>query len=117
MDFSADSNIDIVDKTAWDPAANSGNGNAATWSGTGLGFCVISSTALKNTTWWGSGSSLNDTNNKYAGFPATAQTIMDQPGYSSQATTTTVGYKLDVPAGQPPGGYDGVIVYYVTMAL
>ncbi len=117
MDLTTNSTIDIADKTAWDPTANSGNGNATTWSGTGLGFTVYASTATKDTTWWGSGTSQTDTNNKYAGFPSTAQTIMSQAGYTTGETTTSVGYKLDVPAGQSSGYYDGIIVYSVTMAL
>lgn len=117
MDLTTDNTINIADKTAWDPAANGGNGNALTWGGTGLGFCVFASTATKSTTWWGSGSTKTDVNNKYAGFPATAKTVMNQSGYTSGDTTTSIGYKLDVGPGQRTGYYDGVIVFTVTMAL
>jgi hypothetical protein len=114
MDAIINAANNISDKTAWNP---SGNGNAVTWSGTGLGFTVFSSTATKNTTWWGTGTTKDDANNKYAGFPTSAQTIMAQDFYTSGDTTTSVGYKLDVPPGQLPGDYDGIIVYTVTMAL
>jgi hypothetical protein len=115
LDKANDASINIADKTDWNP---SGSGNAVTWSGTGLGFCVFASSNYKNTTWWGTGTSLNDVNNKYAGFPPSDQTIMVQNNYNvAGETTTSVGYKLDVPAGQGAGNYDGIIVYTVTMAL
>ena len=118
LDLVNDSTVNISDKTAWDPTANSGNGNADSWSGTGLGFCVFASTNYKNTNWWGTGTVENDVNNKYAGFPASDQTIMLQNSYNTTGeTTTSVGYKLDIPAGQASGHYDGVIIYTVTMAL
>jgi len=118
IDLTTNSSINISDKTAWDPEANSGNGNAASWSGTGLGFCVFASNNYKNTTWWGTGASVDDSNNKYAGFPTSDKTIMRQNSYSvTGETTTSVGYKLDVTPGQASGYYDGIIVYTVTMAL
>ena len=117
LDLATNNTINISDKTSWDPTANSGNGNALVWSGTGLGFSVFASSATKNTTWWGSGASKTDANNKYAGFPTTAKTIMNQAGYTSGETTTSIGYKLDVNSGQNAGYYDGIIVFTVTMAL
>lgn len=117
LDLTTNPTINIPDKTGWDPTANTGNGNAAIWSGTGLGFTVFSSTATKNTTWWGTGTTKTDANNKYAGFPSTAQTIMNQSGYTSGETTTSVGYKLGIDSGQRSGYYDGIIIFTVTMAL
>ena len=117
LDLTTNPAINIPDKTAWDPSANAGNGNGAIWTGTGLGFTVFSSTATKNTTWWGAGTTKTDSNNKYAGLPPTAQTIMNQSGYTAGDTTTSVGYKLDVDPGQRSGYYDGIIVFTVTMAL
>ena len=117
LDLATNSSVNMPDKTAWDPAANGGLGNAVTWGGTGLGFCVFASTATKSTTWWGTGSTKTDANNKYAGFPATAKTVMNQSGYTSGDTTTSIGYKLDIDPGQRHGYYDGVIVFTVTMAL
>ncbi|MFA5197378.1 MAG: hypothetical protein WC437_03045 [Patescibacteria group bacterium] len=114
MDLSTNSSTDIPDKTAWDPT---GSGNAATWTGVGLGFSVFASSATKNTTWWGTGTTKSDANNKYAGFPITAQTIMNHVGYTTSETSTSVGYKLDVSSGQTSGYYDGIITYYVTMSL
>ena len=117
LDLTTNNVINIPDRIAWEPTANSGNGNAVAWSGTGLGFSVFASTATKNTTWWGSGVTKTDINNKYAGFPPTAKTIMTQSGYTSGETITSIGYKLDVDPGQRSGYYDGIIVFTVTMAL
>jgi hypothetical protein len=114
MDKDGEDTTNIDDKTAWDPTSNSGDGNAATWSGTGLGFGVYSSTATKDETWWGSGSTYDDASNKYAGFSSTYTTIMDHDSYSATSTTTGISYKLDVPATQKAGAYSGSITYQVT---
>jgi len=111
MDLIGTPATNITDKTAWDPTAGAGNGNAATWSGTGLAFGVYASTATKNTTWWGTGTACDDANNKYAGFPTAYATIMDHDTYSASSTTTSVCYKVDVPGTQPSGSYDGTITY------
>ena len=114
MDKTDDATTNINDKTAWDPTANAGDGNAVVYSGTGLGFGVYASTATKDTTWWGSGSSCHDANNKYAGFPAAYANIMDHDTYSSGSTTTSVCYRLDVVSTQKSGSYDGTITYQAT---
>jgi hypothetical protein len=111
MDKTTDASINIADKTAWDPTASAGNGNAATWSGTGLGFAVYASTATKNTTWWGAGTTEGDALNKYAGFPSAYANVMVHASYSAGSTTNTIGYKLDVPSTQRSGAYDGTITY------
>jgi hypothetical protein len=109
MDKTTDAAVDITDKTDW----NSGTPNSAVWSGTGLGFTVFASQATKNTTWWGTGTTVNDALNKYAGLPTTYQNIMVHTTYGA-ATTTSVGYKLDVPTAQKSGAYDGTITYQAT---
>src|SRR3989339_536870 len=40
IDKADDATTNITDKTAWDPTANAGAGNAVVWSETGLGFGV-----------------------------------------------------------------------------
>lgn len=112
LDKISEGATDISDKTTWDPTANGGTGNAATWSGTGLGFTVFASTATKSTTWWGTGTTETDANNKYAGIPPTTYaTIMDHDSYSESATTNSIGFKLDVPSTQKSGSYDGTITF------
>ena len=99
----------IADKTAWD-----GAGNAAAWSGTGLGFGVYASTATKNTTWWGTGSACHDANNLYAGLPDGDTNIMEHTSYSSNSTTTSVCYRVDVASTQASGEYSGSVTYTAT---
>lgn len=111
LDNTSDASANITDKTAWDPTAGAGAGNAATWSGTGLGFSVYASDATKNTTWWGTGTACDDANNKYAGFPAAYANIMEHTSYSATDTTTSVCYKVDTAATQKSGSYDGTITY------
>ncbi len=110
MDHTTLATVNISDKTAWN-----GSTTAATWSGTGLGFSVYAvSGATKNTTWWGTGTTCDDANNKYAGFPSSYTTIMNHASYSSTSTTTSICYKLDVPSTQRSGAYDGTITYQAT---
>jgi hypothetical protein len=112
MDKTDDATTNITDKTTWDPTANSGDGNADVYTGTGLGFSVYASTATKNATWWGAGTTYNDALNKYAGLPPTTYTlIMDHDSYASGSTTTSIAYRLDVPSTQRAGSYDGIVDY------
>jgi hypothetical protein len=110
MDLTTDAAVNIADKTAWDP---SGSGNAATWSGTGLGFGIYASTATKSTTWWGTGTTCDptDSNNKFAGFPSSYANIMEHPTYESSDTTTSICYSVDTAATQQAGSYNGTITY------
>lgn len=104
----------IADKTPWDPTANTGDGNAVAWSGQGLGFGVLSSTADKDTTWWGTGTTCADANQRYAGLPDTSANIMEYSSYANGSTATTVCYRVDVPATQISGEYNGSVTYTAT---
>lgn len=111
MDKTADATVNITDKTVWTP----GTPNAVVWTGDGLGFTVFASTATKNNTWWGAGTTVTDALNQYAGFPPTTYAnIMVHTVYSATSTTTSVGYKLDVPTTQKSGAYDGIVTYQGT---
>lgn len=102
----------IPDKTAWDPTASAGSGNAALWSGTGLGFRVrqTGTTATYNSTWWGANDAAGA---KYAGVPAAYAKIMDHASYSASPTDTVVEFKTDVTAGQATGAYSGTVTFQV----
>jgi hypothetical protein len=120
MDQDNDDAIDIADKTAWDQTSNAADGNAAAYSGTGLGFGVLSSTATKNVTWWGNAAACTDAAQLYAGFPilgSANNNIMEHTSYSSTSTATTICYELDVPATQQSGVYHGTVVYTATSSL
>jgi hypothetical protein len=111
LDKTDDATTNITDKTAWDPTANGGLGNAAVYSGTGLAFSVYASSATKNTDWWGTGTACHDTNNTYAGFPTAYATIMDHDAYAGSSTTTSACYRVNVAGTQRSGSYDGTITY------
>lgn len=110
MDKVSDATVNITDQTAW----NKTTPNAVSWTGTGLAFTVFASDATKNTTWWGTGTTVTDSANLYAGFPAAYTNIMEHGTYSATSTTTSIGYKLDVPSTQKSGAYDGTITYQAT---
>jgi len=107
MDHNSDATANITDKTAW----NRTTPNGAAYSGTGLGFSVFASTATKNTTWWGTGTTCHDAANLYAGFPTAYTNIMEHSSYSSSSTTTSICYRVDVPSTQKSGSYSGSITY------
>ena len=105
----------ITDLVAWDASAP----NAAAWvdaTTEGLGFSVYDSTATKNDTWWGTGTSCHDANNLYAGVPANGagQDIMEHTTYSANSTTTNICYRVDVDATQASGEYVGAVTYTAT---
>lgn len=108
--LSATADGQIADKAAW----NSSTPNSAAWSGTGLGFGVLSSTATKNTTWWGTASACGDAAQLYAGLPDTDASIMEHSAYSNGSTVTTVCYRVDVPSTQISGEYNGSVTYTAT---
>ncbi len=108
----------IPDKTDWDPTANGGNGNAETWSGEGFGFTVYANdNGEKNTTWWGTGTTVTDMNNKYAGFSSSSTKILETTNYKSGERQTSVGYKAQIPDGQKSGVYSGDVTFIATVNL
>ncbi len=120
MDNDTNDSWDIADKTSWDQTSNAGDGNAAAYTGTGLGFGVLSSTATKNTTWWGGAAACTDAAQLYAGFPsngAANNNIMEHTSYSLTSTNTIICYQLDVPATQRSGVYHGTVTYTATSSL
>lgn len=112
--LAATSDGQIADKTAWDPTASTGDGNAIAWAGTGFGFGVLSSQATKSTTWWGTGATCDDANQLYAGLPDTDTNIMEHDSYSGTSTDTVICYQADVPSTQISGEYVGSVTYTAT---
>lgn len=108
----------ITDLTDWDPTANGGDGNAVTWSGSGFGFTIYANnSAEKNTTWWGTGTTVSDANNKYAGFPSSSTKVLETTDYKSGERQTSVGYKVQIPANKLAGTYSGEVTYIATVNL
>jgi hypothetical protein len=103
----------INDLPFWNPSANSGNGNAQTWTDPyygGFGFTLYQNNrGEKNTTWWGNGSTENDPRNKYAGVPLTPTPILISSIFDSSARVTSIGIKVVSPYGLSPGRYTGSV--------
>ena len=89
----------------------------------GLGFSVVTfpDTQTDNNTldetWTNTNQCPEGTNpdtNTYAGIPDTAETISAVTQYESLSTTTNICYKVDVPASQASGVYQGSVTYTAT---
>lgn len=108
----------IPDKTAWSaPGATTtpGNATASTTEPQTLQFRVRQAgtdTPNYASTWWGT----DDTtaNARFAGFPSTAQNIINRSTAAGSGTSAVVLYNLDVPVTQRTGTYSGSITYTVT---
>lgn len=90
-------------------------GTPTLWTGTGLGICVYSATGKASK--WGSGTTADDLNNKYAGVPHDSAVIHSKTGAPTTSDTTNIGYKLVVPNTQKTGNYSGVLTYTATGVL
>ncbi len=119
MLLSGSPSVSITDNTAWAPggncAANGDNSIASTTNPNTLQFRVKqagtdSSNYCSN--WWGT----DDTtaNARFAGFPTTAQQIINRSSASSPATNAIILYNLNVSALQQTGTYSGTITYTIT---
>jgi hypothetical protein len=78
--------------------------NPCLWSGTGLGFSVISGTDVDAK--WGT-----SPNYKYAYFPNVLTKFHETAQYISGADETMVEYKVDVPVSQKAGNYSNIITF------
>lgn len=87
-----------------------------TWTGTGLGFTVYAADTNKEAK-WGTGTTYNDSNNKYAGIPETTTTFHSSPGYKAVDDTTSFAFELDAPNDQKTGNYSGDITITATAVV
>ncbi len=86
------------------------------WTGTGLGVTMFAADTNKEAA-WGTGTTYNDANNKYAGVPQNATTAHTVTGYHGTADTSSWAFKLDVPNTQKTGSYSGTVTLTVTAVL
>lgn len=82
----------------------------------GLGTTVFSADTSKEAK-WGTGTTYNDTNNKYAAIPQAATAIHTSTGYKTGSDTTSVAFIVDVDADQKSGAYSGDVVFTATAVL
>lgn len=91
----------------------------AAWvSGTtkGLGVTVFAADTTKEAK-WGTGTTYNDPNNKYAGVPETTATIHTSAAYKTGVDTTDLAFVVDVQADQKAGAYSGNATITATAVL
>jgi hypothetical protein len=82
----------------------------------GLGVTVFSADTSKEAK-WGTGTTYNDTNNKYVGVPEFASTIHVSTGYKTGNDTTDIAFAVDVDSDQKPGVYSGPVTITVVAVL
>jgi len=87
-----------------------------TWTGTGIGITLFAADTTKEAK-WGTGTTYNDVNNKYAGIPAESAVAHTAATYKASADTSTWAFKIDVPNTQKTGTYGGNVTFTVTAAL
>lgn len=87
-----------------------------TWTGTGLGISLYAADTNKEAA-WGTGTTYNDANNKYAGIPLAATTAHTVTGFHATADTSSWGWKADVGNTQKTGVYSGNVTFTATAVL
>lgn len=108
----------IPDKTAWSaPGATTtvGNSTASTTQPQTLQFRVRQTgtdTPNYASTWWGTADTTAAA--LFAGFPTTAQSIINRSTAAASGSAATVLYNLTVPVTQQNGSYSGSITYTAT---
>lgn len=86
------------------------------WTGTGLGLTLFAADSNKEAK-WGTGTTYNDANNKYAGVPLAATTAHTVTGFKAGADTSSWAFEIDVPNTQKTGSYSGNVVFTATAVL
>lgn len=89
----------------------------ALWgTSTGLGITLYAADTNKEAK-WGTGTTYNDANNKYAAVPQAATTAHTVTGEVSGANTSSWAFKIDVPGDQKTGFYSGSVTFTATAVL
>jgi len=86
------------------------------WTGTGLGISCYAADTSKEAA-WGTGTTLCDANNEYAGVPETATTAHTVTGYHELVDTSSWSWEIDVPNSQKIGAYSGNVTFTATAVL
>jgi hypothetical protein len=86
------------------------------WTDTGLGVTMFAADTNKESA-WGTGTTVCDSNNKYAGAPESSTTGHTVTGFHSSADTSSWGWKIDVLGSQKTGSYNGSVTFTATAVL
>jgi len=84
--------------------------------GTGLGISLYAADTNKESK-WGTGTTVCDVNNYYAGIPQNITTAHTAPGFKSSADTSYWSFKVAVPTTQKTGSYSGSVTFTATAVL
>lgn len=85
-------------------------------SNTGVGITLYAADTSKEAK-WGTGTTYNDVNNKYAAIPETATTGHTVTGTVAGADTSSWAFDIDVPNTQKTGAYSGTVTFTATAVL
>lgn len=91
-------------------------GTPTSWTDTGVGISLYDADNDKDAK-WGTGTTVCDSNNKYAGIPETATTAHTVTGFHSGADTSSWSFQIDVPNTQKTGAYSGDVTFTATAVL
>lgn len=91
-------------------------GTPTVWSGNGLGIGLFAADTTKEAK-WGSGTTVCDASNKYAGVPETATVAHTAAGFKSGADASSWSWKINVPLSQKTGSYTGNTTFTATAVV
>ena len=86
------------------------------WTGTGVGISLYAADSEKEAK-WGTGTTYNDSNNKYAGIPSATTIAHTVTTYHAGADTSSWAFKIDVSNSQKTGSYSGDVTFTATAGL
>jgi hypothetical protein len=86
------------------------------WTGTGLGITLFAADTTKAVK-WGTGTTYDDANNKYAGIPQNATVAHTVTGFVSGTDTSSWAFQIDAPNDQKTGDYSGSVTFTATAVL
>jgi len=93
--------------------------NPQTWSygvSKGVGFSIFKADTNKEAK-WGTGTTYNSVDNKYAGIVEIDNAIHTSPGFKTTTDNTWITFVLDVEADQKNGSYSGSVTLSATANL
>lgn len=106
----SDTTTTFPDYTGW----NGSNSTTTNVIGANLHFKVANTgtdAGLYNGTFWGPNDTDGGSNARYAGFPASSQTIASNAGYVGSNQTVILRVRMDAPSTQKSGAYSGATTF------
>lgn len=110
--------LNVADGTTYVPDMTNGTVAVPVVWGTnsGLGVTLFAADTNKEAK-WGTGTTYNDANNKYAAVPQAATTAHTVTGFHGTADTSSWAYMVETGATQKSGAYSGTMTFTATAVL